>query len=287
MRAMVCVFVAIGVAVQETETALPTFNEVVAHLAATEAKVNNLSVTTDYVKVDAFVNNPPLRLEMSATATVDTTGRLTYTVKGEQGAGGGKTFRGQWQGAYDGQCFRSLQSSTNGQPLSGAIDDHWSMHGLNPLEFTTRYFHQSIAGQLKEKGGKVVEAVQVGGRKVLLVEMPEVKTDELRKMQFSVDPERWVVVKRAISRKPEGHDWHEYTRLETSDYVEVKPGVWLPGKVKQESLQLDRKTGKDKLSWSFAGTNRDWRVNQSLTANTFNLEFPAGVQVTDRRTNKQ
>src|SRR5262245_43532018 len=51
-----------------------------------------------------------------------------------------------------------------------------------------------------------------------------------------------------------------------ADYTVVGTGTW------PESWP------KDVLSWSFTGTNSDWKVNQSLRADTFNLVCPADVK---------
>lgn len=89
---------------------------------------------------------------MTADATVDRTGRLAFLVKGEQGAGGGKTYRGQWQGAYDGKAFRSrgpgrLGATAHCQGLCRALS--WAvMHDVTRILNAIDQGDQQAAEQL-------------------------------------------------------------------------------------------------------------------------------------------
>lgn len=54
-------------------------------------------------------------------------------------------------------------------------------------------------------------------------------------------------------------------------------------KITYESVDVTKNLTPEKLSWSWEGENRDWKVNQELPADTFELEFPKGVTVVDHR----
>ena len=100
---------------------------------------------------------------------------------------------------------------------------------------------------------------------MIVVETTPVGENEQRRYRFRIDAERKAVVRRAIEiRFQANQPWQAYTRIESHDYQQVAPGFWLPNEVKYESVEVTAELTPEKLSWSYKGSNRDWKVNQEL-----------------------
>ena len=100
---------------------------------------------------------------------------------------------------------------------------------------------------------------------MIVVETTPVGENEQRRYCFRIDAERKAVVRRAIEiRFQANQPWQAYTRIGSHDYQQVAPGFWLPNEVKYESVEVTAELTPEKLSWSYKGSNRDWKVNQEL-----------------------
>jgi predicted amidohydrolase len=270
---------------------VPTLEALIAGLEKTEAAIRNLAVTTAYVKLQKFglPVAEPVKLQMTTKFVADSRGRSWYDAVGEQVNVGPKPnevrlYRGRWQATFDGKVARSLTGDDQGAWHAAGLDDHPSWHGVHPHEFTTHYFGKPVSQLLREKGAAVVGPAEWDGRPVVLVETVPVVREQAWRYRFWIDPERRTVVRRAaLVRHGEGQPWQEYTRIEGRDYQEAAPGIWLPGRVVYESLDVRRDGGPAGLSWRFDGRNQDWKVNGEVPAEAFQLRFPEGVPVTDRR----
>ncbi|APW60781.1 hypothetical protein [Paludisphaera borealis] len=272
---------------------LPTIDEVLARLDRTEAAIDNLSVTTRYVKHDRSMmpGNKPVRVEMTTKFVVDREGRSWYDCEGEQVNFGPKkgevrTYKGRWSMAFDGKVATSLTSGADGKPHFAEISDYPAWHGVNPLEFTTRYFQKTVTSTLRAKKGRVVEWKARQSRPVVVAET-EVFTSKDGtewKQRFWIDIERGVIVRRAalMMRTPE-QGFREYTRIESDDHEEIAPGIWLPMRVLYESVDVPQDGGPEAMSWRFEGVNSDWVVNKKLPDGLFRLTFPEDLQVNDHR----
>jgi hypothetical protein len=267
----------------------PTAEEVIARLEKTEAKIRNLSVTTEYVKLqkDFLPVTEPVRMRLTTAFIVDRDGRTRYECVGEQvnrGPDGVTTYRGRWRSAYDGKVAASLSGGVDGPLLAAALDRWPAWHGVNPLEFTTHYFQKPVSRFLGGKGVRVVGQEERDSRPVAVVEGEPVTVDGKGwKYRIWVDMERGVVVRRAGLIQYPGQDWREYTRIETRGYEEVRPGIWLPAYVKYESLHTTKDGGPEQIHWSYEGRNLGWEVNRELPEGAYHLDFPASVTVNDHR----
>lgn len=270
--------------------ATASMKALIAGLEKTEKVIQNLSVTTKYIKRQLFLLpvEEPIQMEMELKAIVTQDGRGWNDCVGEQvniepNGKDVRIYKGRWQGAFDGKVARRMQAyGENGDFSFGSISTTLTWHGINPLEFTTHYFRKPVSHLLKDKNATVVKQVVWDGRRVTIVDTTPTKAK--RKYRFWIDPERQIVVRRAaLIQFAADQEFQEYTRIESRKHQEIKPGIWLPTVVKYESVEVTKERTPEKLSWSYAGTCRDWKVNQTLADGTFVLEFPEGVRVTDRR----
>src|SRR5947209_10997180 len=84
----------------------PDLAPIVAGLEKTEAMIRDLSVATDYVKLQKYPLKveKPVRMGLRTEFIVTRDGKAWYDCIGEQvntGAGGVKTYPGHWRAAYD------------------------------------------------------------------------------------------------------------------------------------------------------------------------------------------
>ncbi len=268
----------------------PDLAPIVAGLEKTEAMIRDLSVATDYVKLQKypFKVEKPIRMGLRTEFIVTRDGKTWYDCIGEQvnsGADGVKTYPGHWRAAYDGEAERSLTGDVMGRWHSAAIDRHPSWHGVNPLEYTVRYNREPVSKTLKERPPVFAGRSDWDGRPVVMIETPATINGGAWKSRYWIDPERRIVVRRALmrQREPDKSPWQEYSRIESRGHKEIAPGIWLPMRFKYESVDPPKDGKPEELSWSFEGTNSDWKVNQDPPASTFRLEFPADVRVNDHR----
>lgn len=271
-----------------------TIRKLIAGLKQTETTIRNLSVTTHYVKrqLEFLPVKEPVRLTLVTKAIVTSDGKVWNDTVGQQVniAPKGKTIRpynGQWRGAYDGTVYRRLTAYENNGFQSASLSDYPYWHGVDPREFTTHYSRKPVTQVLTQRGGTLVKRDKWDRRPVVVVDTTPVKNKASYKIRFWIDPERKIVVRRAmlIRFKP-GQRFQEYTRIESRDHAQVAPGIWLPGRIKYESVSVTAELKPEKLSWSYEGKNTDWKVNQKLPADTFKLKFPENIRVNDHRAKK-
>ncbi|MCH7725305.1 MAG: protein kinase, partial [Planctomycetes bacterium] len=269
----------------------PSLADLIEGLQKTEAAIKNLSVTTEYVKLQKFSLpvEEPVRMELVTKAIVTSDGRAWNDCVGQQvniepNGKDVRIYRGRWRSAFDGKVAHSMSAYEDGDFSFGSIDGYMGWHGINPQEFTTHYFGKPISTYLLRPGSSVVRQVMWDDRKVTIVETAPRGTRDKRKYRFWIDPERRVVVRRTIMAqfKP-GQEFREYSRIESRAHQEIRGGIWLPERMKYESVEVIDYTKPEELSWSYTGTNKDWKVNQDLPDETFRFDFPKNVRVTDNR----
>jgi len=268
----------------------PTIEQLIACLETSEAAIRNLSVTTEYVKLDKFLLpvDKPVRLQLTTKFIVEREGRSWYDCVGEQISrpkpNEVSIYRGRWQMAFDGEVATSMKGDSDGVFHSAGIDNYPGWHGVNPLEFTTHYFQKPLSKILKDSDPTVVGQTKWESQPVAIVETKPVVKEQSRKYRLLIDPARRIVVRRAalVQFAPD-QMWQEYTRIESREHKEVSPGVWLPTRVKYESVHVTKDMTPEELSWSFEGRNSEWKVNSKIPDETFRLVFPANVIVTDQR----
>ena len=274
-----------------------TINQVMDGLKKSATTIRNLSVTTKYVRLQKqfLPVEKPVRLQLETKSIVDNSGRAWYECWGEQAGIGQRPNEvtissGRWQGAYDGEVARSLDAGSDGVFHWGWIDKQLVWFTINPLEFTTHYMGQPVSEILRTRNATVAGHAEWEGRPVAIVETQPVlgKDGVRRKYRFWVDHARnYVVVKRAsLSQFGDEQPLQEFDRIESGAHKEVQAGIWLPIRVKYESVKVTKDQAPEELHYSFEGQNSNWRVNSELPADTFRLVFPDDVVVTDRRTPK-
>lgn len=261
-------------------------------LDARAGAIKNISVTTDYKKrhVYGLPFDAPIELTFVTKTVIDSEGRLRVETAGQQiniepDGKSARAYNGRWETVFQKGEARSL-TWYESNPPTASIDNFPSLHGIHPREFTTHFQSKPVSEIIRTRAAEVTERVMWDDRPVTIVQTtPHQNANDARRYRFWIDQERNVVVRRAISiRYAEGQPWQEYARIENHDYQEIAPGIWLPGKVKYESLEVTPELTPAKLSWSFEGTNHDWMVNRELPADTFELAFPEGTFVNDHRT---
>lgn len=269
----------------------PGIEAIAARLDVSAAAIKNLSVTTDYKKrhVYGLPFDAPIELTLVTRTVIDGEGRMRVETTGQQiniepDGKSARAYNGRWMTVFQNGEARSL-TWYESNPPSASIDDFPSMHGIHPREFTTHFQSKAVSNILRTSAAVVAERTIWDDRPVTVAQTTPVQNaSDSRRYRFWIDTERDVVVRRAIAiRYAEGQPWQEYARIETHDYQEIAPGIWLPRKVKYESLEVTRELSPEKLSWSYEGTNRDWKVNSELPADTFELIFPEGTIVNDHR----
>jgi hypothetical protein len=280
----------------EADAPLPTIDAVIARLEKTQAAIDNLSVSTRFVmhQESEPPGGEPIRIEMATKFVVDREGRSWYECEGEQVTFGPKQgeariYKGRWSCAFDGKEATFLTSGADGKPHFGEISDYPAWHGVNPLEYTTRYNHKTVSSTLRAKKGRVVEWQTRQSRPVVVAETEAVTVDGKGwKQRFWIDMERGVVARRAalMMRTPE-QGWREYTRIESDDHRVIAPGIWLPMRVLYESVSIPKDGGPEVMSWRYEGVNSDWAVGKKLPNGLFRLTFPEDLQVNDHRKAKQ
>jgi hypothetical protein len=273
-----------------------SIDEIVTLLIRTETAVHNVSVATEYVKrqKDFLPVENPIQLQLVTKSVVDSMGRAWYDTFGEQVNMGPEPddvsiYRGRWQGAFDGTAARTMTGDSDGVFHWAAIDNYLVWHGVNPLEFTTHYNGTPVSKLLKEREASIVDETMWEGRAVKIVETRAVKwqSGPRGRYRFWVDVDRAVVVRRAtLVQYAEDQKWQESSRIESREHKEVRPGIWLPSRMKYEAVRVTKEQAPEELSWSYEGRNTEWQVNRELPAETFQLTFPESVVVTDRRTPK-
>lgn len=273
-------------------------NRVLNDLEQVHRTIRNLSVTTDFVKRQSFLLpvTEPVEMKFVMKAVVDSGGNVRSDTEGQQVniEPDGKSVRlydGRWVTAYRHNEIRGMPAGEarrlewyEGRPSGASLDNHPTWHGIDPREFTTHYQHNLVTNIVRERGAEIAERATWDGRDVVVIQTVPRGDEQLRRYRFWIDPERKVIVRRAVAvQYKRDQPWQEYTRIECRNYREVAAGIWLPERVKYESVEVSPDLTPEKLSWRYEGLNRDWKVNQEIPAGTFDLEFPDGVHVNDHR----
>ncbi len=260
-------------------------------LHQTEKAIRNLSVTTDYVKRQMFLLpvDKPVEMTLVTKAVIDHEGRSHEDTDGQRGDvdSNGKTLslhRGRWIGTDNGKSVRRLDYWHGNNWSRATHEDAFTWHGIDPREFTTHFRGRVVSDIVRQPGSRIAGRTTRNGRAVVVVETAPFGPAEPRRHRFWIDPERRIVVRRALEiHFTEGQPWQEYIRLEGRDHREVSPGIWLPTRITHECVRVTPELRPEELHWRYEGTNRDWRVNRELPADTFELNFPAGIEVVDYR----
>jgi hypothetical protein len=174
--------------------------------------------------------------------------------------------------------------------FAGQFGRRWCGGGLAWHRRREDAVAMKIEGQGKLLRIFIGESDRWEGRPVIVVETtPSEWNDERERRgthRFWIDPARnFVIVRRAalVNHGPE-HEWMEFGRIESYEHEEVEPGIWLPKRVRSESFGVPITPDiEPRLMLRIEATNRDWRVNAEIPDSRFELEFPPGVRVTDRR----
>ncbi len=267
---------------------------VLAGLKQAEEKVQNFSVKIHWTKFFKFglpQLDEPVKTQADTTYVTDGPQRIAYEYTSEGFSVGPdkKTsiYPRRGKMAFDGKLCRILEAPRQIEAWHGQIYSYASWYaGPDPREFTTNYFQEPITNALKARGIVVAGQTEWDGHHLTIVETAQPvqrSGHERRKMSFWIDPARnWLVVRRAIlvQYRPE-QKWQEYHYTETRGHQEVSPGIWLPRKLKLESLQVTEKQQPATLAWREEGEARDWQVNRKLSPTQFVLDFSPGTPVDD------
>lgn len=270
-----------------------SFDDVRSAVGDYERAVNLVSLNAKFEILQCPRERPDLRLTLHSDehCIVDSSGRARCEVRGQRfripASGAALINDQQFVGTFaEGEC-RSAEGTdrlTSGRITNQRSDLGWT---IDPREMTTHYFRKPVSVIITEAKGMLVGKDKHDGAEVLVIETEIHKTSEEWRYRFWIDPSKnFAVVKRAaLIRILPDTPWIEYARIIGFNYKEVQPGIWLPGRVVQESFDPSKEQvvqGKEPpLSWRFTSKELSWLVNPQVSTETFRLEFPSGIVVED------
>ena len=248
-----------------------------------EQAVKNFSVTTRFETIPL---NPqgadPSRLQsIIATFTVDSARRSR--TKYEKLDSSGKIVKTTRQ-IFDGTTLRVADAvGEPGVPIQfsrispGEEDLVWP---IDPWDFLGCFGGHPVSELLKTHGIDKVEAAEWEGKPVAKITTKVIKADRSYRGVYLVDHHRgFAVVRKAEEVEIPSFGWFERRKLEGRDYVEVADNIWVPQRVKAESLRLKDKVPK--LIGRASAVNQNWAVNQTISEDAYKLDLPSGVYVND------
>jgi hypothetical protein len=116
----------------------------------------------------------------------------------------------------------------------------------SPFEMTVCHQRKPISELLAAEGAAFVDHQDWEGRSMAVVETPpvEVREDYIYRRQYWIDVERGTVVRRlTYARLGEGKPWGLHLQYQGTEYAEVAPGIWTPGKYETRNYVVDEDGG--------------------------------------------
>jgi hypothetical protein len=116
----------------------------------------------------------------------------------------------------------------------------------------------------------------------LVEHVPNQPTDSGRRGTFWLVPELgYAPIRIVFERRPTPEaPWKETDRIESDDYVE-SDGLWVPGRVRASLYKYYDADLHHELTQECSVVFSEWKLNQQLNDDAFQLEFPDGTQVLD------
>jgi len=154
---------------------------------------------------------------------------------------------------------------------------------IDPMTFTTHLDQTPISFYLTQYGGTArVSAQTYAGRRVVVVEIPSMPVaDDFpceRVFRITIDSDRGFIVlrKTALKKRTQDSSFLETSFVESSDWQEVEPGIWMPNKVRRDIFQI-LGSGDPALLQSIEVENEGWQVNQDVADDVvFRLKWHTG-----------
>jgi len=259
-------------------------------LGEAQGAIRNLTVMMTLVKRQRFSLpvDEPVETNLVAKVIVDDKGRVRDETQGQlvdldTDEKSVRLLRTRLLGVFrDGERHRLKWIEDRLDRAS--LDKYLPIHGIDPRELTTHFRGISVADWIRQAGTRIADRVDWDGRAVVVVHTKPFGLRIQRRCCFYIDPERRVVVRRALAiRFHEDLPWREYLRVEGREYHEAAVGIWLPTRVKSECVYVTAELAPEKFGWGIEGVSTDWQVNRELPDETFEVSFPKGVDVTDYR----
>lgn len=217
---------------------------------------------------------------------VDHDGRVRYDELGyvlSMTREGGKTTEERIRAVYDGSVNKRVEGNHQ-QFQFGFVDGFrhpkWE---LDPGKFLWQLDGRPIVESLTERKAFVQGETQWDGRTVTVVETTPTENDGKEwKTRLFVNPARsFAIVRRAKYYRPlPDGEWFEFAFIESRDYVEVIPGIWMPTTVVDQFIST-AEDGSNELRWRISAQLDNWVVNAVLPPDTFAFSFPPGIFVND------
>jgi hypothetical protein len=278
-----------------------TIGEVLAGLKATEARIHNLSCTSDFVTKGYFRDaegNPPrpglvehdaveARQISAGSWIVESSGKSWCKYSGKitsvRADGSARAEEIQREAAFDGIEGRHVRSrKLEGAPPNtvGLVSDGFVDEGPSPLEFTTHWLRRPVSATIEACGRTIADQETWEERPVVVVETAPLRNRHEYKTQFWVDPSRGftVVRRRTFVRYADDRPWHPQLDCDSLDHKEVSPGIWLPQRIESKAFSVPAQEPEPlALVVETRGHFSDWRANEEIPDGTFRLRFPTGV----------
>lgn len=221
-------------------------------------------------------------------------GRIRCLSRGESVVVGVKGPAGTYRAisVFDGDSVKLMQGGKH--YISGIVSQKASSvrWKFDPRLAVTTFFRRTVSDLLDRGDGKITDETTLDGIPVLVMETTAVKKDVERRYRFHVAPSlNFAVVRRAIEAKLLEHDkWLEYKTVQCADYNETTSGIWLPASVIERDYIVEEhhfiEDVEPPLSSELQMKMVDWVVNPKVNDGLFDLEFSAGVRITDRVADK-
>ncbi len=269
-----------------------TPDEIIQGLADSEALISSFFVSTHS---ETASRSPTTGRMLGPFATeelwtFDGTGRFRYECRGEIGSVDGKRWPHKRLTVFNGTELKQL----SGLPelwVDGTVSAKFDRlsWGLEPREYLNHFFGTRISEALRQRGVVMAGQDEWQGRPVVKIETRGSKGDDgrSRKGQYWIDLDHnFSVVRRSAMILRGEKDWTDYLVVESSDYQEAAPGVWVPTKIKRRGYAVNLKDPSKpaQLDDTVDVSARNWLVNVEMPDRLFRLTFPPQVAVRDERT---
>lgn len=275
--------------------------DLIQGLKQREAAVSNFSVLSRYEMVQRSPFEPtshPLTrgmvpLKHVIQHTVESSGRFRWEFIGQQLASNKdgpniREFRSR--GVFDGESTRIIEGTDDADESAAVWPRARLELPLDPRDFDMYFSGKPVSAYLQAAGASVEVAPLAGNSDVLVVDTadPAENIEDFGRLtrRFWVDTARnFVVLKRHTLLLPPGERTpFAYIRVDGDDWLEVEPGIWLPQRLQVEEYTHPK--GTFKLLRRIDVRNENWLVNQTLSPETFRVEFPAKLIINDRALGK-
>lgn len=274
------------------EESLPTISDVKRRIQQTQSLIQNLEVHETCVRRqrDFDGGDEIYEMERACHWILSADGQCRFVASGETlrfKPVGADTVPFKVELAYDGVSARWVDyfSKDLTRPFSGQISDHPTRYTMLPTKLTVLWGRETLLEILEKRTFEVVATEVVNERNAVVLAGAPIERDGWfwnRRIHF--DMEWGTPLKSAfVMKKKLADEWIEYAVWTSLEHEEVIAGVWLPHKYRQYSFNVKNDGFPKEFSDGYVGTFTAWKVNQELTASTFQMKFPENLPVNDQR----